>query len=220
MTISYFEPCRPGRGITNVADRHDFLASKEPLTMNRRPVAAALLTLALAATVTACGSDSGTSVSDQQPTNDKAVAWVEQVCKTVEAGGQKLSTLPKIDPTNPQAAKDGLVGYLGSLVDALDGVAKGIRAAGVPPVADGQQTVDNALGTIAKVQGALDGARTKLTQATTADPVSFQKAMADATAGIGQLDPAGPTKDLKANVALRDAFSAAPTCKRIDAASS
>jgi len=177
--------------------------------MNRAALAGLTLTLGLAA---GCGSDSS---GDQ--VNGQAIAWAEQVCQTVQVGGQRLSEPPQVDPTNPQLAKDSLVGYLGVLLEALDSVAQGISRAGAPPVADGQSAVDKAMEALGKNRTAIGDARTKLQQAPS-DPVSFQQVLTDVGTQLGQLGSAeGPTKDLRSNPALNEAFTQAPTCQRLDA---
>ena len=159
--------------------------------------------------LTACGSNSsGGEVSGQ------AIAWAEQVCQTVQTGGQRLSQLPQVDPNNPAQARDSLVGYLGVLIEALDSVASGLTSAGAPPVDNGQSAVKAAMDTLTKTRTAIGDARTKLQQA---DPASFQQVLTEVGEGMGKLGTAeGPTKDLRANPQLNEAFTQAPTCQRLD----
>ncbi|RZS32628.1 hypothetical protein EV193_1114 [Herbihabitans rhizosphaerae] len=174
----------------------------------------AVVTAAAAVLVaaTGCGSSSATE------TNEKAVAWSEQVCKTIEAGGLKLSQLPKVDPANPSSQKDGALGYLGTLVESLDGVANGIRAAGVPPVTDGQSTMDKALGTVDKAKASIEGARASIGKAPANDPLALQKAMAEAGGALQVASAEGPAKDLKANPELSKAFAESATCRKVGGA--
>ncbi|HET9137982.1 hypothetical protein [Actinophytocola sp.] len=145
-----------------------------------------------------------------------AVAWAERVCASVEQGAQGLA-LPAADLTDPQAAKTAFDAYLGQVAQALDRVSAELRAAGAPPVADGQQAVDSAMGTITEIKTAIEGARTRVAALPVTDAGSFQAALNDVGTGLAKIDSVeGPTKDLKANPALNEAFGKAPACRRID----
>lgn len=179
--------------------------------MIRRVVTGLVLGSALALSSAACGSSNSAN-----PGPDPAVTWSEQVCKTVQAGGDKLSKVPQVDPSSPQKAKDSLLSYLGVLSDALQSVADGIKAAGAPPVADGQATVDKVIANIADAKQSVESARTKLQQAQVTDTASFQQTLGEIGAGMQKFQGAvGPTKDLRANGALNEAFGKAPTCQKL-----
>ncbi len=171
-------------------------------------VAVAILTAA------GCGSNS-------TPDSAAAVSWADRVCASIQHGAADLSHPPAIDENaDPQAAKNGLVDYLGKLSRALDTVAIGIRNAGPAPVANGQATVDKAMSTITETKTAVDSARIKLQQLAVTNPASFQQAIADAGTIMQRVSNAeGPQKDLKANPDLSQAWAKAPSCKQLDAAS-
>lgn len=172
----------------------------------------ALLAVFSCMAIAAC--DSGSSDGGGQ-VSGKAIAWAEQVCQNVQAGGERLSQLPQVDPSNPVGARDSLVSYLGVLTEALDSLASGLTSAGAPPVDNGQSAVNAAMSTLTKTRTAVGDARTKLQQ-TPGDPASFQKVLTEIGEGMGKLDAAeGPTKDLRANPQLNEAFTQAPTCKRL-----
>jgi hypothetical protein len=178
--------------------------------MNRALLAAFACALAV---VAGCSSNSGNN-----GVNGQAIAWAEQVCQTVQAGGQRLSQLPQVDPNNPLQARDSLVGYLGVLQEALDSVANGITSAGAPPVANGQSAVTAAMNTLTKTRTAIGDARTKVQQAP-GDPAGFQQVLTEVGQGMGSLgNTEGPTKDLRANPELNEAFTKAPTCQKLDTA--
>ncbi|CRK57216.1 hypothetical protein [Alloactinosynnema sp. L-07] len=181
--------------------------------MIRRVIAAATLAMCTCATAAACGSDKGPQA------NAPAIAWSEQVCKAIDAGAAKLSQLPAVDPSNPQAAKDSLVVYLGSLSDALGGVSEGLKTAGTPPVTDGQAALDKAMTTVTTTRSTVDTAKTKLQAAPVTDTVTFQAAISDISKVMSQLtDNEGPAKDLKSNPELATAFASAATCQRVEGA--
>lgn len=165
------------------------------------------------------GCSASKQAPEPRPLDSPAVAWAEKVCVSVEAGAAKLSTLPAMDTTDPVSTRDGMVAYLGDLVTALGGLADGIRAAGTPPVPDGTVAVDNALRTLTTTRTGIETAVATLSGTSTADPVALRRAMEDVGTGLAQLGTEeGPTKDLKANPELRDAFSKAPACRRLDGA--
>jgi hypothetical protein len=109
-----------------------------------------------------------------------------------------------------------MVGFLGRLGSALDDMAGGLRAAGVPPVPDGQSVVDKATGGLAETRTKLAETKTRMEQAKVTDQASLRQVISDADATMGRLaDPEGPIKDLKANPELNLAFSESATCKRV-----
>ncbi|HVK21714.1 MAG TPA: hypothetical protein VM677_10185 [Actinokineospora sp.] len=179
--------------------------------MIRRVIAAAMLAVCTCATVAACGSDKGPTA------NGPAIAWSDQVCKTIDAGAAKLSQLPAVDPSNPQAAKDSLVVYLGSLSDALGNVTDGLKTAGAPPVTDGQATLDKAMATLTTTRSTVDTAKSKLQAAPVTDSATFQAAISEISKVMSSMtDNEGPAKDLKSNPELAVAFGNAATCQKVE----
>jgi hypothetical protein len=179
--------------------------------MIRRLATVAAAATALGLALAGCGdANSGGGGGD-------AVAWAEKVCKSVEGDLAVLTKTPDVDPSNPQQAKESLVTYLGSFATALDHMASGIRDAGTPPVADGAKAVDTVSSALAEAKTSVESAKTNLEQANVSDPASFQAAftkVGEDMAKLSSLDD--PTKDLKANKELNDAFEQAPTCKKLD----
>jgi hypothetical protein len=181
--------------------------------MIRRFVAAVAVTASACTALAGCGSDK------DDARNDPAIAWSDSVCKTIEAGAAKLSQMPAVDPSNPQAAKDSLVVYLGHLSEALVGVSDGFKTAGSPPVKDGQATLDKAMTTLTTTKSTIDTAKTKLQAAAVTDQATFQAAISDISGVMKTLTNAeGPAKDLKENPELAAAFKAAPTCQKVEGA--
>lgn len=185
--------------------------------MRARPLAAALAGL-VTLTLAACsspdiGAGSGGDV------NDPAVTWAGHVCEVVRAGGVTLSQLPAMDPSAPAKAKDSLVTYLGSLSAALAELADGIQHEGVPPVRDGQATLDRAMSTLDASRSSVDSAKARLAAAAVSDQATFEQAVREASTAFQQLgDTDGPAKDLKDNPELARAFTAATTCRNLDTA--
>ncbi|WP_406630002.1 hypothetical protein [Amycolatopsis sp. WGS_07] len=168
-----------------------------------------------------------TSCSSAAPANPgrhadpAALAWVDKVCTSVAAGSAKLSQPPAADSAAPGKTRDAMVAFLDRLGSALGDMAGGIRAAGVPPVPDGQSAVDKAAANLTETTGKIAATKAKMAQAKVHDQASLRQAIADADATMGQLaDPEGPIKDLKANPELNLAFAESATCKRVYGTSS
>ena len=171
---------------------------------------AALVALAIA--LVACSDDKG-------PDRVDPVAWAEQVCKSVEGQSAILSQTPTTDTGDPAKAKQNLLTYLGNLSAGLDKLAGGVKDAGTPKVNDGNQVVEKVTRTLKDAKQGVEVAKTNLDKATVTDTASFQAARDKVAEDLGKLsDLEDPTKDLKANAELNDAFNKAPTCKRLDQA--
>jgi hypothetical protein len=179
----------------------------EGTTMIRRIALAAALT----ATLAGCSSD------PSAPAGGDAVAWAEKVCSSVESEVAVLSQSPDIDPGDPKQAKDNLITYLTNFSIALDRMATGIRDAGAPPVTEGPQAVDRVTKAIQDAKKGVDDAKTNLEKADVANAEEFQAAytkVGEDMAKLAQFED--PTKDLKANKELNDAFDKAAACKRLE----
>jgi hypothetical protein len=175
--------------------------------MIRRIAMAVALTVGLAG----CGSDS------DAPAGGDAVAWAEKVCTSVESEVAVLSQSPDIDPSDPKQAKANLLTYLTNFSVALDRMNTGIRDAGVPPVADGGQAVEKVTGAIQDAKKGVDDAKTNLEKANVDNAEEFQAAytkVGEDMARLAQFED--PTKDLKANKELNEAFDKAAACKRLE----
>ena len=176
-----------------------------------------LLTVALAVGVTACGAAPAPAPGNAE--NGPAITWSDHVCEVVRAGGVRLAQLPAVDPSAPAKAKDSLVTYLGSLSAALGDLANGITREGAPPVRDGQATLDRAMATLTSNRTSVDEAKEKLAAAPVTDQATFDAAVRDASTAFANLGAAeGPTKDLKDNPELAQAFGKAPNCRNLDGA--
>lgn len=178
--------------------------------MRRRFLSAGL---AAALVLTGCSGDDGDPAEGRQ----QAVAWAERVCDSVAEGGAKLSEPPKLDPSSPEKALAGIIGYLGKLSAAVKGMETELRAAGAPPVRDGQSAYDKALATLDDIQTAVKKATSGLRKAKVDDPATLRSAMTTAGQEMAKVRQSeGPAADLKANPELYAVFAKAPSCKQID----
>jgi hypothetical protein len=170
---------------------------------------------ALAVALTACSNSSDSS--SKSSNGGDPVAWAEKVCKSVESQLATMSQSPNIDPSDPKQAKENLLTYLGSFASALDRIAGGIKDAGNPPVADGSQVVDKVTKAMQDAKKSVEDARDNLAKATVTDAASFQQAYTKVGEDMAKVtNMEDPTKDLKANKDLNDAFAKAPTCTKLD----
>ena len=175
--------------------------------MIRRIALVAALTVGL----TGCGSDS------KAPPGGDPVAWAEKVCSSVESEVAVLSQQPDIDPSNAKQAKENLITYLTNFSVALDRMSTGIRDAGIPPVTDGAQAVEKVTGAIQDAKKGVDDAKSNLEKANVNNAEEFQAAytkVGEDMAKLAQFED--PTKDLKANKELNEAFDKAAACKRLE----
>lgn len=189
--------------------------------MVRRTAIAAAAVLALFAA--GCSNDDPVAPEPGEATTtaaesggSDAVAWAEQVCASVAPEVGKLSEGPDIDPSNPQAAKDGLVTYLDTLIAALDRMISGVRDAGAPPVPDGQVAADRAVGTLEEAKDSVESARDDLAAADVSDPAAFRAAFTKVGEDLQKLsDLDNPMEGLRGNEELDAAFEEAPSCKQL-----
>lgn len=160
----------------------------------------------------------GSCSSGEEPSqHERAIAWADQVCGSIRAGGEALSSLPTIDPAKPAKSKRNVLGYLDTVSTALDDMANDLHDAGTPPVKGGMATYGSAMETIKDLSAAVDDATTRLRAAEVHDRASLTKALT----GVGTVftkvgNSAGPAGDLSANPALRQLFADTDGCDGID----
>jgi hypothetical protein len=184
-------------------------------------VAAVLLAL----TMTGCGNSSdgsagdetgGTNSNTSESGGGDATAWADEVCSSMKDDIAALTTQPQLDVSNPQAAKDGLIGYFDTLVTSLGGMSDAVTDAGAPPVDGGEDLVKKFTDQIDAAKDAVTGAKTKIEQAPVNDPAAFQAAATAATGDLASLsDLEDPTAGFTANAELKAAYSEAASCKEL-----
>lgn len=182
-------------------------------------VAAVLLALV----VTSCGDNAGsggtstgTNTGSETAGGGDATAWAEKVCSGMKDDVTALTTTPEIDQTNPQAAKDGLTAYLGTLATSLDGMAGAVQDAGTPPVDGGDEAVKTFLDQIATAKDAVTSAKTSIEGAPITDVAAFQAAAADALGALEALsEMEDPLSSFNNNKELKAAYEEAASCKEL-----
>ncbi|WP_436493321.1 hypothetical protein [Actinokineospora sp. HUAS TT18] len=185
--------------------------------MLRRLAAFAVLALSLG--LAGCGSDSpSTSGGTSTPaaSGGDAVAWADKVCSTVAPERDALTTPPNIDPTDPAKARDGMVTYLDTIVKALDRMVGGIKSAGAPPVADGETAAKRVVDTLEEAKATVTTAKDNLAKVDVTDPAAFQAGFTQVGQDLQKLsDMEDPTKGLRGNRELNEAFEKAESCKAL-----
>lgn len=188
-------------------------------------VAAVLLTLAVAGCSEQTGDgggDGGNAATTEATTEDDggsgdAVAWADEVCSELQDDLSALTTQPEIDQSNPQAAKDSLVTYLGTLETSLDGMASAVEDAGTPPVDGGEEAVEGFVSQIGTAKEAVTSAKTKVEGASVNDPAGFQKAVTSAVEDLQSLSELDPTNSFSENQELNKAYEDAESCQELEA---
>jgi hypothetical protein len=168
--------------------------------------AAALCALAVAG----CGDD-GAGGGD-------AAAWAESVCSSIKNDIKAIAEQPEVDQSNPQAAKDALVTYLGTLGTSLDGMASAVEDAGPPPVEGGEEAVRSFVDEVGKAKESVTSARTKLETAPVTDLASFQTAVVPAMEDLQSLADMDPTGSFADNEELNKVLQETAACKEVDQA--
>lgn len=199
-----------------------------------RRLTTGLVALSLALVAAGCGDNGGDGGSSgSSGTSDKttsseaagggsedAVAWADEVCSSIKDDVAALTTQPDLDLSNAQAAKDGVLAYLGQLETSLDGMATAVSDAGTPPVDGGDEAVKGFTDSITAAKDAVSSAKAKIDAAPVDDPAGFQAAFGAAQEDLAKLGDLDPTTSLSANEELDAAYKKAPNCQELENGSS
>lgn len=195
-----------------------------------RRLTTGLVALSLTLVAAGCGdngdggsagsSDSTTTSESASGGGSDAVAWADEVCSSMKDDVAAVSNRPEIDQSNPQAAKDGLVAYLGTLETALDGMASAVTDAGTPPVDDGEAAATGFLAQISAAKDKVTSAKSKIDAASVDDPAGFQAAVTSATEDLTALGDLDPTASFSDNKELKEAYDKAKSCQELESSAS
>lgn len=142
-----------------------------------------------------------------------AEIWAGEVCSSLAKSGATPKP-PPVDGRDPGSSRDAVVSYLDDASTRLEALEGTLKAKGAPPVADGQDALDRALGSLATTRTAVDDAKTGLAGAKVVDERTLSLALSSAAPGITAVTSyAGPAAELKANPALAEAFDRAGSCE-------
>ncbi|MFC7303030.1 hypothetical protein ACFQVC_02200 [Streptomyces monticola] len=167
---------------------------------------------ALAATaLTACGdgTDGPGGPSRQQ------IAWAEEFCANVGAGGAGLE-VPDVRGARPATAQSDIAAFLDALAKRLDALGVKLQSQGAPPVEGGKAAYTEAMADLVETKRALADSQVVLRESTVKDAASLRSALRKSGAGLrGLTSYAGPAQALQRNRELRPAFDEADSCRVI-----
>ena len=190
--------------------------------MSRRVIAGLVLASLAMGPLAGCGgADDGgpggtpaaASAKPREKAGDETVAWAGRVC-TALAGGLTKSPPPKIDPKDVAASERAIAAYMTGMAQRLGTVRAKLAKTGAPPVPTGKTLVTGMDGDLKAVQAQLRAAAAGLRKTKVGTP-AFRTAQGNAGKAmrrLGGYQP--PTRALRADPALGDAFTRAAPCRQ------
>lgn len=192
--------------------------------MSRRVITGLVLVSLAVAPLAGCGGDDGGSGGTPPATgaamsgkprakaSKETVAWAGRVCDAM-SGGLTKSPPPKIDPKDVAASERAIAAYMTGMAKRLGTVRTRLGKVGPPPVPDGKTLLAGTDADLKAVQGQLLAAASGLRESKVGTP-AFRTAQGNAGKAmrrLGGYQP--PTRALRAEAALGDAFSRAEPCR-------
>lgn len=175
----------------------------------------AVAVLAAAAAMTGCGSGGGDDRSGGGATGPQATAWVDRMCSTIGDVADTVARQRAVDTSDTAALPVLYSGQLREIGSSVDGVAARMTEMGPPPVADGARVWDDLNEAVLTTRDAIASSERAIAASNASSPVGLvqtQRAVETGyTAGRVLLNELAEQDD------LRDAFSAAPSCREVDA---
>jgi hypothetical protein len=193
--------------------------------MSRRVIAGLVLASLAVGPLAGCGGDDdgpgGTPAATGAAASEKprakasreTVVWAGRVCDAM-AGGLTKSPPPKIDPKDVAASERAIAGYMTGMAKRLGTVRARLGKVGPPPIPDGKSLLTGTDADLKAVQGQLREAASGLRETKVGTP-EFRTAQGNAGKAmrrLGGYQP--PTRALRAELALGDAFSRAESCRK------
>jgi hypothetical protein len=146
--------------------------------------------------------------------------WASRVCQALKPWTEEIATLTRdaqeqmSKATSPKQAKENLVALLRGAQDASEDARRGVRAAGVPAVDNGQQIADRFLSALKAARDSYAKARRTIEQLSIADADAFYDGVVAAMDELSKDYNAGAldTRHLSSED-LQHAFDTAPECQ-------
>jgi hypothetical protein len=146
--------------------------------------------------------------------------WAGRVCEALQPWSQEIATLTQdtqkqmSKATSPKQAKTHLVALLRGAQDASEDARRGVRAAGVPAVDDGQQIADRFLAALKAARDSYAKARKTVEHLSVEDTDAFYDGVVEAMDSLSKDYNAGAldTEHLSSED-LQQAFDTAPECQ-------
>ncbi|MFB4305441.1 hypothetical protein [Actinomadura sp. GTD37] len=193
--------------------------------MSRRVIAGLVLAALAAGPLTGCGgagdagpggmpgaTGSAVSAKPRAKAGKETVAWAGRVCDAL-SGGLTKSPPPKIDPKDVAESERAIAAYMTGMAKRLGTVRTRLAEVGPPPVPTGQALLTGMGGDLKAVQGQLLAAASGLRETKAGTP-AFRTAQGNAGKAmrrLGGYQP--PTRALRADLSLGDAFTRAAPCR-------
>jgi hypothetical protein len=169
----------------------------------------------LAGLVTGCGGDH----PEKLPPTDDPVVWAGRLCSSLSPLTGLRNMRPKIDPNNPGASKTSLSQYFNDTESRIGESLDGLSQVGPSPIPGGDEVAGRVRAALDRLHKAFDGARFKVDNVDTSDPVALGTQLPEI---LGGLADATNDKDLSTsgdNQALNDAVRQSPSCAMVKGAS-
>jgi hypothetical protein len=156
-----------------------------------------------------------TTSASLSPTDDKVVAWVDQVCRINNDVTATMKQIPQFDTRSLARIKEQYVDYLGKGSAASARGVEEVTRIRNGPHPDSEKVATAVAGEFGKLKQSLDTARSGVQAADPAKPEAFQAAMKSAqnTLSANAGTSVGPEKMLVES-SLAQAAKKAASCQR------
>jgi hypothetical protein len=179
--------------------------------------AVAAMALATGCTTTVSGSAAADQAAPEAQDNEKAVAWVDQVCGSLMSSMDAIPVPP--DPysfQDPASLVQGLTDYFGEAEAAAGSALTSLEAVGPSPVAGGDGIVDQFSEMFTMMQTIYRDAGTQIKMTDVNDQQALITEVPAVLASVQQQRAAlNATAEFEDSPELDEALSAAPNCQRI-----
>ena len=142
--------------------------------------------------------------------------WVDSTCQALRPAFDQLGTPPRLDVNNLAATRQAYLTYLGNARNATQQAIERLTLVGVPPVANGQQILDQTRNQLTQLRNDLDDAAAQLNRADPNDAGAVGLAVGAASNVMGAL---GNRVQVLAALAhdpqLRAAINQTPECQNL-----
>lgn len=173
---------------------------------SRRAVALSATGIAMALTLTGCGSV-------------EPKAWAADVCSSVKSMDTKTRKQAKeltLDPTKPADTQKSIAALLGTLSAESKRVAGDVEEAGTPDVENGEKISTTYVERLQKASSAFGKAQKDVQAADSKDNAAVMKAIQDASADLQQhVQRVGDPSGVVDSPELRSALQSDAQCQKI-----
>jgi hypothetical protein len=144
------------------------------------------------------------------------VQWVDSTCQALRPAFDQLGTPPQLDVNDLAATRQAYLTYLGNARNATQQAIERLTLVGVPPVAHGQQVLDQTRNQLIQLRHDLDDAVAQLNRADPNDAGAVGLAVGAAGNVMGALDNRVQVlAALAHDPQLRAAINQTPECQKL-----